>query len=472
MEHFSVTTALAVHCTVVGILLSLGAVLLFNKGQLHMLASGFWVWVAAVLFFFLCPLVSLLTGELGFYLNRLVGTEGAARVYWILLAVVAGMAAFHLAYWVTPDVKKRINFEVSHNRLTVPFLLAFFAMALYSTFKYRSDILGKIDAQVVNGKFVGEVNGWQFGMHRFALFPMTFLLISPKTRWLGILTTAVFVVVRLFDLGDRFTMVTPVLAAIFLYLDHNRRKVPPAWMFSVVLLLTLFLVYRGHKGLNDAKADYSLSEFVESASQTLSGADTDMLPQFYRESAVYDKYGYTYGIPLFEAAAFGWLPRNTFPWKDTLFDDLIFKPNDRPILKILLGPKSSMIGNLYTFGSMPAIMIGMAIAGFFCRKLDGMLLPDQPAAVRALGFTYLSFIWLMFGSNADWTLQYIAVAAVPFAAVVALQQFLVSKAGPVTRENGMARVEGRRPLPIVTCRGKWRDGASPGPVERVTQSAA
>jgi hypothetical protein len=452
MDFSSVTTALAVHCTAVGILLFLGAILLCNKGCFNLLASGFWVWVACALFFFISPLVSLIARDLDFYMARLVGTEGSGRIYWILLTIVLGMSAFHLIYYIIPATTW-LPLDANPNIVTIPCLLAFFAVALYVTIQYRSDIIGTADVQIVNGKFVGSVSGWQYAAHRFALFPMTFLLYFPRTRWVGVLTVVAFTIVRLFDYGDRFTMVTPFLAAIFLYLDRKRRKTPPVWMAALVLALGLFLVHRGHTMVNDANTDYSLEAIAKSAGNVLTGADTDMLPQMYRESAVYDQYGYTYGIPLFESAAFGWLPRNRFPWKDSLFDGLIFKPNDRPIIKILVGPKSSVVGNLYTFGSIPAVLIGMAGAGFLCRKLDGMLTPRQPAAVRALGFTYLSFLWMFFGSNTDWTLQYIVLTALPFVTVVVMERFVISKHRPAA-DMPHVIMRGRRCAPTERARAQ------------------
>jgi len=112
------------------------------------------------------------------------------------------------------------------------------------------------------------------------------------------------------------------------------------------------------------KNEYSSQEMLESVGGAFTGNDTEMLSQLYLVTAVYDENGYTYATPLIETVLFGWIPRNIAPWKDSIFDGMVFKPSNAPFVKMLLGPKSSIIGNLYSYGSLPAVMIGMATCGF------------------------------------------------------------------------------------------------------------
>lgn len=427
-------TALWIHCAVITTTLFLMAVALHKKQCFHSLSAGFWIWVGCTLFFLANPVASLLTGNLDLYVVRLGRSGGVDRLYWILLAIVAGLAAFTLSYLSAAPLEKRVPLQVTMNRPTLVCLVLILAAAVYETIKYRTDIGGTPDVEIVHGHFTGSVNGWQYALNEFALFPITFLLMFRRTRLLGAIALAGFTAVRLYDYGDRFTMVAPFLAAIFIYLDHTRRKWPPVWMALLVLVFTLFLVHRGHKTLDQSSTEFSLTSLGQAVGSAFTGADTEMLPQFYLESSVYDENGFTYGTPLIQTVLFGWLPRNMFPWKDSLFNKYVFNPNGvKPIDKMLFGPKSSLIGNFYTYGSIPAVLICMALFGIFCRKLDGLIHPQQPTAVRALGFTYLSLLWLIAGSNANWSLVFLGVTAAPFLIICAIERAFYPAKPPPAR---------------------------------------
>ena len=293
------------------------------------------------------------------------------QLYWVLLVICAGMGAYLLTYTASAPIKRPVPLDIRPNKVVIGTLFGLFLLALYQTVKYRTDIGGIPDVEIEHGKFVGSINGWQYTLNRFALFPITYFLMYRRTRVLGIAALIVLTAVRMYDYGDRLTMMSPFLAGMFLYLYRQKRKWPPVWMACIVVIFTFFLVYRGHKTLNE-KNEYSSQEMLESVGGAFTGNDTEMLSQLYLVTAVYDENGYTYATPLIETVLFGWIPRNIAPWKDSIFDGMVFKPSNAPFVKMLLGPKSSIIGNLYSYGSLPAVMIGMATCGFVSRRVDGV----------------------------------------------------------------------------------------------------
>jgi hypothetical protein len=82
--------------------------------------------------------------------------------------------------------------------------------------------------------------------------------------------------------------------------------------------------------------------------------------------------------------------------------------------QLLYGAKSSLIGSFYANGHLIAVVLLMALMGWLSRRLDGMLQPETPIAVRALGIAWLSTLWMVWGSHDIWGLMLLGTIALPF----------------------------------------------------------
>jgi len=94
---------------------------------------------------------------------------------------------------------------------------------------------------------------------------------------------------------------------------------------------------------------------------------------------------------------------------------------------MMYGGKSSVIGDLYGFGGILSIVVGMFILGFFLRKLDGWLTPQAPMVLRAMGVVWLSSLWMMLGSALLWTANLMFLTGIPFVLVLLCGKFFPAK---------------------------------------------
>jgi hypothetical protein len=158
---------------------------------------------------------------------------------------------------------------------------------------------------------------------------------------------------------------------------------------------------------------------VDSVGEELKrGESTSQLAGLYLYTHVCDRVGYTYGIPLVSRVLFGALPRKYFPWKDWLEDMIKVKEWNREEYELLWGATFSVIGELYSYGNFIAIILGMSLLGFLTRKLDGFLAPEAPVGVRAIGYVWLSFYFIMFATGFGWALTCTFLNGIPFLGVV------------------------------------------------------
>lgn len=434
MSTAQISNLLVIHCIVVGAVLAGVAVLLVRAGRFDWMSTGFWVWCSALLIFWLNPAVSVSAGEYRFYASRLALTEGEPRMLVVLVAVVLGLVAFYVPYLRTRVAVSRLRIpEIPATRAVVVGCLIFFMGAMLCTFYYRTDLGGMADAvQVEGGKFVGDATGWQYSVHRFALYPIAYLLLTNRFRLLGTAMAMGFAALRMFDARDRFSLVSIGLLVIISWSDAHGRKSPSAKAILPLVLLGAFLVQKGHSDIMQTEFDVSVEGLRATYIAALAGPNNDMLSQFFLESSIYDEHGFTYGLTFAESVVFGWLPRKHFPWKDQLFDDVVFKP-DAPLARLLVGPKSSILGCLYTYGALPAVVVGMFLLGVSARCVDRTVTRCQSTAVRAWGMMVLTFVWLMFGSTLEWSFQYVAVSTIPAVGLLFLSRFgslqAASKAG-------------------------------------------
>jgi len=119
------------------------------------------------------------------------------------------MGAYLLTYTASAPIKRPVPLDIRPNKVVIGTLFGLFLLALYQTVKYRTDIGGIPDVEIEHGKFVGSINGWQYTLNRFALFPITYFLMYRRTRVLGIAALIVLTAVRMYDYGDRLTMMSP-----------------------------------------------------------------------------------------------------------------------------------------------------------------------------------------------------------------------------------------------------------------------
>ena len=87
------------------------------------------------------------------------------------------------------------------------------------------------------------------------------------------------------------------------------------------------------------------------------------------------------------------------------------------------GAKDTVIGDLYSYGSLLAILLGMPFLGFLTRKLDGWLAPEAPVAVRALGYVWLGYYFMIYASNLTWGAACLYMNGIPFLGVVLCAKF-------------------------------------------------
>ena len=156
-----------------------------------------------------------------------------------------------------------------------------------------------------------------------------------------------------------------------------------------------------------------------------------MLQTLWVESYISDRCGYTYGLPLVNDVIFGALPRKYFPWKNELLNEIIpYKLEGIEYIHggdMLYGAKSMVFGNLYGFGWLIGIILGMAILGFLARKMDGLISARSPLVLRTLGIVWLGLMWMIFGSGLTWSVAILFLSGLPGAAIIILNK-IFSKA--------------------------------------------
>lgn len=419
MAPYYIPEGLLLHLLVIGTVLTLIFFRLYRRHLFHYLSAGFWAWAAFALYFFITPLVQFI-GNPYFVETRIVLTEGLPRMVWVTFFVAVGIATFFWGYFRTQPGKPRFGLDQQAlpRGTWIVIILALLA-AGYALITYRGAFgTERAQYEVVQSKHVGDVTGYETILYYFANFPIILLLFHRKTRIIGLALLGLMLVGKLGDKSDRASAVSLFLAATMALTTLRRRKWPPIRWVVVVLIFTLLMHARGHM---------SITEFQESGRMTLAysryevnrGEGAVMLSTLYLKSYIHDQAGYTYGVPFASAVLFGALPRKYFPWKDWLVEGRFNAVHRAFALEPLMyGGKSTIIGDLYGFGGVFAVAIGMFIIGFLVRKLDGWLTPQAPLAVRVLGIVWLSSFWIMFGSSLLWCAGGLYINAVPFVGVV------------------------------------------------------
>ncbi|MGQ9921841.1 MAG: hypothetical protein ACUVRZ_11000, partial [Desulfobacca sp.] len=311
---------------------------------------------------------------------------------------------------------------------------------------------------IQQGKFTGEVIGYQYVSHTLALFPLVLLLFYRKTRILGGLLTVVYLLGRLDDPWGRHSVVA-LLLALAMMTTARQRRLWPRWPWVLLIaFMTVFLTVRGHVHLEDFMMRGGLS--AAAIKDTMGKGDTAMLPTLYLESYLADKGGFTYGLPFLNKALFGAIPRKYFPQKDNAIENLLDIPGVTgheylPGYDMLYGAKSTVIGDLYTWGGIIAVALGMAVIGFACRRLDGMLHPGNPAPVQVLAFVWLADLWMLLAGTLAWASGLLYLSGLPFFVLAGWHKIrAIFRPGPSLRQMAIPTVSYWRTFPGTP--GKWK----------------
>lgn len=422
---------LCLHFLLIAALLFYLAVSLRRRRLFHWLSAGFWAWASMCFYFVAVPMFQWYQGGSDLYLKRLYYTEGLPRLVLITGCIVLGGAVFFYTYFRTrPGRGSRLNLPPD-GWPGGTWLVLFLSLlgAAYSLCTFRGFFgMAKTSLLIEGGKFTGDTTGYLYVMHNFASFPIVFLLYQKKTRLLGLLLAIFYLLGRLEDSWDRFTIVSLGLSITMLTVSSRRRSWPPWPFLAGLALLTIVLQLRGHTSFSDFLESGRLTPaFVKESLAT--GPDAAMLPTLWLESYLHDRAGYTYGLSLLAQLAVGPLPRKYFPWKDQVIEALTFSDSRKmaatPGYELLYGTKSTVIGSFYGYGGILGVLLGMALLGFLTRKLDGLVSPQSNPAVQALGFVWLGMYWMIFGSHCEWGVTLLYLTSLPFLLLV-----LVAKLNP------------------------------------------
>ena len=427
MINLSTQSILLVTAIVIGIELLFFAILLIKKKLFAWTKSGFWTWVAFLIYFVITPVSVILTGNVYAYQERLTIAGGAGRGLWILFIVFIGILTFFFVYIRTKE--KTISWRLSQKvyPLTVSsflILLLFFAFGLYSILTFRTGLFGNVTGiEISNGRFIGNITGYQYIGYTFLIVPFILLLFSPGRleRCMGWVLSIGFVILSIPDAWSRFITVSFILALSIIQVIKSNKSWPSP-IFALILLSSVILFQiRGHSEWEITDIDNQVSsligEFPYQIMSVFAENDTAMLATFYIKSYLHDTYiGYDYGIPLVNYILFGFVPTIIFPQKYFLIDNLrLWQGTSYPLVidQYLFGAKSSLLGDFYANGGIVGVLIGAAIAGFLSRRLDGMLHKDAPTLVKTVGAVWLSMLWIVWGSGSFWAFSAYGSVATP-----------------------------------------------------------
>ena len=197
----STSQILLTHSVIVAGLLLFWMWRLRRRDLFHWRSAGFWAWAAFLLYYVLNPLGSLLTDELLRYDLALAIAGGEQRALRIGLVACVGISVFFLVYLRTRT--RPITWGLAPSSQLTPlvwfFLLACIAVALPSLVIYRAGAFGGTENVVIEqGRFTGEVTGYQYSGHMLLLTPALFLILSKSIpgRVLGWLLLAAYVLLQ------------------------------------------------------------------------------------------------------------------------------------------------------------------------------------------------------------------------------------------------------------------------------------
>lgn len=416
------------HSLIMGFILLVFGLALARRSLFRWTTAGFWSWSAFTLYFFLNPLFSLLGNDLWRYAVRLNLSGGIARGQWISFVAAVGIVAFFTAYLGTKSHPVTWKLRLADDQISTPVKLVmagFIAFATYSLLVYRARLLtGRGNLLIENGRFIGETTSYEYGGHIFLFIPLVLLILSPSRlhRSLGWLIGGLYIILSLSDEWARYTIVSILLAMLLADMLQRDKSRPRIALLISVVLMGAVLQARGHNSLTSSTEFYKLAVQVPGqVNQLLASGDTAMLATWHLESYIKDTVtGYDYGLPFLNYVLFGAIPSAIFPQKYFLVDWLrsVQPPVLNPVFpQLMYGAKSSLMGSFYRNGGLIFVIFEMGLAGIFSRKLDGMLAKNSPLLVRAIGVSWLSLFWIVWGSSDSWAAIQLGSVLMPALAI-------------------------------------------------------
>lgn len=404
--------------------LAIAFVLLWRRNLWSWTRAGFWAWFGLLLFLVLPPAIGLLQGDLSAYRGTLDLADGPGRIFWITIVSLLGTGAFFVAYLHTEDSQTRIGLRepADADGLTSPMVLVLaiaVLVGLASLIFFRTGAF-QTGVLISGGRTVAGATGYQYTAHYFLFVPTAFLLLSDRRplRVLGYALALIYLLVGSLDPSARFLEVSMLLLVSLAEALRSGRRRPALWAVAAAVFVALVLGVRGHTAFS------SLSDFALIAQQAplaltdqLTGGNANFLSNWYLQSYVDDSLvGFNYGLVFLNYVLTGFIPNQFFPQKYFLVDWLHSQQpvlTNPTIVARLYGQKSSLIGSFYSDGGVVGVVLLSALAGYLSRKLDGMLRPDAPTLVRALGICWMSILWIAWGSGDFWTLDQCYTLAIP-----------------------------------------------------------
>ena len=444
VNFISVEILLYTHVVTISLVLLVSSYILARRGLFRWTTAGFWAWVAFLLYFVLHPLASLLQKDIYQYKYYLDVAGGVERGWWILFVAGFGIIVFFIAYLNTKPSSTRFKLNPGNQPITLQILMIiilFMGIGFYSLLTYRASLLRTSGEVIIEqGRFVGTITGYETVGYLFLYVPILFLMLSSsfQLRWFGVLISLVFLYLSLPHAWSRYATVSMVIAIALVDTVRRGRRWPRLFLIFAILVLAVVYQVRSHTTwtFSSSVSEFAktLTEIPDSGIGVLASADTAMLPTWYVDSYLRDTLsGYDYGLPVLNYIVSGWIPNRIFPEKYFLIDALA-KRTDRnypEIIDLLLyGAKPTLVGSFYEHGGWLAVMLLSLLTGFLCRKLDGWLLDDSPQLLKAVGISWMSVMWMIWGSHDYWGVTVLGAMAIPAIALWLISPKFITRQNP------------------------------------------
>ena len=179
--NWNLETLLIFHILIIGILLLIIAIMLVKRSQFHWNSVGFWSWVSFLLYFELYPIFSLINHDIYRFKLHLSIAGGINRGLWILFVLFIGILGFFISYFRTPITI--VNWGIKTNNINIPMILVclfFISFGTYSLLAYRALVLKTGEVVLEEGRFLGEVTGYEYGGYKFLFIPIIMAVLSSS----------------------------------------------------------------------------------------------------------------------------------------------------------------------------------------------------------------------------------------------------------------------------------------------------
>lgn len=383
-----------------------------------------WVSVCVSLFiqFVVYPLCVINVGDWTNFDYYCQGNANLYRSFLICTSLAAFCIAFAASYsrGVAPSRSWTAGMDGGPAWLRACIYLAFYAVALICVISIRSK--GLADLGMVDGKHTGDSSGWLIELHLFGVVPIVHFLCSRRTRWFGMLMLLTYGGLRIvMDGHDRFSVIVPFIAlTLVMWRDSNLLERQVCALLAACMMI--FLVVRGHDKSDEfiQQAPDEKGMLVTFCEKISSGADVAMVANFYTHLNGVEQHGFSYGLPLVQTLTTEFLPRSIAPWKNSIFnfvDGMRFNNESNHIMR---AGKSSVVGSLYAYGGYLGVVAGALVLGRACRHADRLAADPSTGSFRAVVLCFLSSLWLICISRAEWTVKMMLMISAPWLVVAAV----------------------------------------------------